>query len=404
MTPRVRKGVLRVPFEAAHPIRAGHPFLYRDAVGNRPAAFSSGEVVDLLDEEGNFIARGLYDTEGGVSVRIFTRDVNEKLDKQAFLRRIVAAKKFREDYLLRDQESPLTAYRILHGEGDFFPGLSVDRYGDVLLIHLFTASLLPHMDAICSSLEDVWKPKSIYLQKRLRSQTGEGHREPSELLLGTPAPVEIEVQEGGLTFFVDVTAPLGTGLFPDLRLGRKKIAEQSKGKRVLNLFSYAGAISAYAASAGATQVTSVDLSAKAHARARRNFQASGLSDREHAFITGDVFTILSRMSEEKHMFDVVILDPPPFSQSHNRTFAVQKDYADLVAQALLVCAPGGMLYCCSNASRFSRAELETAIGEGSGQARRYVRVIEQVGLPKDFPVPAGFPEGNYLKFLGCAVI
>ena len=402
--PKVRKGVLRIPFEIAHRLRAGHPFVYRETLGARPFPDKSGDVVDVVDEEGIFVGRGLYDTEGNVAVRIWTRDADERIDSTAFSRRIKAAKTLRDAYLQKDDTTTLSAFRVLHGEGDFLPGVVVDKYADYLLITLFSGSLVPHIDTLCNALDEVWHPKGIYLQKRLRSQTGEGAKEPAELVRGQIAPVEIEVQEGSLRFLVDVTAPLGTGLFPDLRLGRQLIATRSKGKRVLNLFSYAGAISLHAALGGATSVVSVDLAAKAHARARKNLKASNLPDSNQEFITGDVFAVLTRMKEDKRMFDVVVVDPPPFSQAQGKVFNVQKDYAHLIADALSVCAPSSMLYCCSNAVKFSREEMEETIGEASRLARRHIRMIEEAGLPCDFPVPAGFSDGHYLKCFGYAVI
>ena len=250
----------------------------------------------------------------------------------------------------------------------------------------------------------MWKPKGIYAQKRYRPLGGEAAREPAELARGQVAPVDIEVKEGALRFLIDVTAPLGTGLFPDLRLGRQRVASLSAGRRVLNLFSYTGALSLYAAAGGAKEVVSVDLSPKSHARARRNLQASGLPETGHEFIAADAFTVMARMHERKRTFDLIVLDPPAFSQSRAQTFSVQKDYRELVTASLLLCTPGAVLCCSSNSARVSLEEIETAIGEGAGRAQRHVRIIEQLGLPVDFPVPAGFPDGHYLKFLVCAVI
>src|SRR5262249_19826483 len=140
-------------------------------------------------------------------------------------------------------------------------------------------------------------PKAIYEQKRHKPQTGEGPREPAHLVRGSHAPVEVEVSEEGLKFIVDPTAPLGTGLFLDLREGRRLVEAHARGRRVLNLFSYTGAFSLYAARGGAKEVVSVDLSQKAHARARRNLSASGLPESGHEFIAGDAFKVLAKMAE-----------------------------------------------------------------------------------------------------------
>jgi 23S rRNA (cytosine1962-C5)-methyltransferase len=407
--PRVRRGVLRVPAEVAWRLRSGHPWVFRDSLGNRPLRDVPGEIVELVGPEGGpgsgFVARGIYDPEGPIAVRVLTRDADEVIDPAAFLRRVTAARRLR-DSLLPDAAGPqaLTAYRAFHGEGDFVPGFTVDRYDDFMVVHLFTASLDPHLPALLDAVEAVWQPRGIYLQRRYRPLGGEGPREPAELVRGQVAPVEIEVREGALRFGIDVTAPLGTGLFPDLRLGRQRVGSLASGRRVLNLFSYTGALSLYAAAGGAKEVVSVDLSPKAHARARRNLERSGLPEAGHEFIAADAFAVMARMYERKRTFDLVVLDPPAFSQTKNQTFSVQKDYRELVTGALDLCAPGALLCCASNAARVSMEDFETTIGEGASRARRHVRIIEQIGLPVDFPIPAGFSDGHYLKFLTCAVI
>ena len=149
----------------------------------------------------------------------------------------------------------------------------------------------------------------------------------------------------------------------------------------------------------------MDLANKAHARARRNLQLSELSEAGHEFIAGDTFGVLARMTDRRRSFDLVIIDPPSFSSTaKGASFSVQKDYRDLVSAALGVCAPGALLCCASNTAKLSLGEFEIAIGEGASAARRHMRIVEHVGLPADFPIPAGFPEGHYLKFLICAVI
>lgn len=408
--PRIRRGSIRLPSEVAWRLRAGHPWVYRDTLGGRPLREAAGDVLELHEAEGNFIARGVYDPEGPIAVRIITRDPGEAIDAQAVLRRVRAAELLRTSLLTVPpagsprRDAPLNAYRVLHGEGDFLPGVTVDRYADFLVIHLFSAALEPLLAALCDALEEVYAPRSIYVQKRYRPLGGDGPREPAELLRGPAAPVEIEVHEHGLRFGVDVTAPLGTGLFPDLRLGRQAVAARARGRRVLNLFSYTGALSMAAAAGGASEVVSVDLSPKAHARARRNLQHSGLPESGHEFIAGDVMSVMVRMTERRRLFDMIIIDPPAFAQNRGQTFSAQRDYRELVAAALHLCDSGALLCCASNAARFSLEEMMTEIGIGSGRAARHVRVVEQLGLPPDFPVPAGFPEGHYLKFLTCAVI
>lgn len=406
--PRVRKGVLRIASEIAWRLRAGNPWVYRDTLGNRPLREVAGDIVDLIDaEDGSFIGRGIYDPEGPLAVRIMTRSPDERIDAEAFQRRVLAARRLRDAVLPeKDAADGLSAYRVVHGEGDYLPGVTVDRYEDFLVVHVFSDALTPHLPALYDALQQVWQPRGIYAQRRFKPLGGDAPREPAEMVRGELAPIELVVREGPLRFGVDVTAPLGTGLFPDLRLGRERVRARAAGRRVLNLFSYTGALSLYAASGGAREVVSVDLASKAHARARRNLQLSSLPEAGHEFIGGDTFGVLARMAERKRTFDMVVLDPPAFSQSArgNPSFSVQKDYAELVAASLEVCAPGALLCCAANMAKLSLEDFEVAIGEGAQRAERKVRIIEHVGLPADFPIPAGFPEGHYLKFVTCVVV
>lgn len=397
---QIRRGTVRIPIEIARRVSAGHPFLFREALGSRPLRERAGAVLDTVDVEGGFVARGIYDPEGAIAVRVFTRDRQEAIDGAAFERRVLTARRLRERLLAGERS---TAYRLVHGEGDGLPGITVDRYGDYLVAHLYSASLLDYRGFLYDALEAVYAPRGIYEQHRFRPLAGAPPRHAATLERGEPAPVELEVEEGGLVFLVDVTAPLGTGLFPDLREGRRAVAARASGRRVLNLFSYTGAFSVYAASAGATRVVSVDLAQKAHARARRNLERNRISEAAHEFIAGDTFKVLAKLAARRHAFDLIILDPPSFAQAKGRVFTAQKDYRELVDAALEVAAPGALMACISSTHKLSAEELDRAIGDAAGRARRQMRVVERRGLPSDFPVPAGFFDGHYLKFFFCAV-
>jgi 23S rRNA (cytosine1962-C5)-methyltransferase len=398
--PRIRRGTVRIAGDIATRVRAGHPYLFREALGARPLREPAGQVIEIIDDAGEFVAKGVYDPDGVVAVRIVSRDLHEPLDGAAMARRVNAAKKLRQQLL---PQEGMTAYRVFHGEGEGAPGFTADRYGDYLVVHIFSPALEPLREGFYDALEAAWKPKAIYEQRRYKPQSGEGVRLPATLARGELAPVEIEAEEYGLKFIIDVTAPLGTGLFPDLREGRRAVAERASGRRMLNLFSYTGAFSVWSARAGATETVSVDLAAKAHARARRNLSANGIPETGHELIAGDTFKVLAKMAERGRQFDLIVLDPPSFSQAKGRVFSVQKDYRELVEAALTVAAPGALLACVSNTMKVSVEELDRAIGEAAGRAAKIVRVVERRGLPVDFPVPAGYPEGHYLKFSLCAI-
>src|SRR5262249_21647224 len=255
-------------------------------------------------------------------------------------------------------------------------------------------------DAIYDALEAELRPKAIYEQRRFRSIGGSGEApRPAELVRGAAAPVEIEVAEGPVKVWVDVTPPLSTGLFLHLRQGRRAIGSWASGRRVLNLFSYTGAISLWAQRGGAAAVTAVDVSPKAHARARKNFALNGFDPEQPEHIVGDVFKVLARMEERKRRFDFVVLDPPAFGTSgRGQVFSAASDYRDLVAAALRVLEPGGLVAAASATHKISADDFDRMLAEGAVRAGTQVRVLERCWLPPDFCVSPGFPEGSYLKF------
>jgi 23S rRNA (cytosine1962-C5)-methyltransferase len=391
----VRRGTVRLPGDIAGHVRAGHPWVYRDHLQARPLRERSGDPVELVDPGGEFVARGVYDEEAVIAIRVITRNPQEQITPDLWNRRARAAIDLRRLLVPPD----LDAYRLVNGESDGVPGVMVDRYADFVVAHLFTPAVLGARDAIYDAIEEKVKPQAIYEQRRFKSLAGEAPRGPAELVRGTAAPVELQVREGELKFWVDVTAPLSTGLFMDLREGRKAIAGWARGRRVLNLFSYTGAISVYAKHAGATEIVAVDAAAKAHARARRNFALNGFDPEEPEHIVGDVFKVLAKMAERSRRFDMVVLDPPAFGTAgRGQVFSAVQDYRDLVTAALGALSPGGILAAASATQKISPEEFDRMLADGAARARAPLRIVERRWLPPDFCVSPGFPEGSYLKF------
>ena len=207
------------------------------------------------------------------------------------------------------------------------------------------------------------------------------------------------VEEADCRFAVDVTAPLGVGFFPDMRLGRNAVARRAAERRVLNLFSYTGAFSVRAARSGASEVVSVDSAAKVHVRARRNYELSGLDPSRAEFIAADAQKTLDRFADRRRFFDLVVCDPPTFSHGPGRSFSAASDLGRLAGAAARVIVPGGFLALATNATKLTSADVDRALAEGAASCGQDLRIVERLGLPPDFPVSPGFPEGNYLKFV-----
>jgi 23S rRNA (cytosine1962-C5)-methyltransferase len=400
--PIVRRNTVRLPADVAHRVRAGHPWVYREALGPRPLIAEPGTTIDCVDEDGEFVGRGLYDGDSAIALRVFARSPDVAIDGRLVRDRVRAAIGLRKKLI---DLGKLGAVRLVNAESDGLPGIVVDRYGDYLVIQLFTQAVFGLRGDLHDALDAELSPKAIYEQRRFKSLAGEAPRQvAAELVRGSAAPVELEVVEDDLTFVVDVTAPLSTGLFADLREGRRAVRHWASGRRVLNLFSYTGAISVYAHAGGAAEVVAVDVAAKAHARARRNFAASGFDPEKPEHIVGDAFKVLARFVERNRTFDMVILDPPAFASAAARggkTWSAVRDFSELVTASLEVLVPGGLLIAASSTHKMSPGELEQALAEGAMRARTRLQIVDRRSLPPDFPSVPGFPEASYLKFAVC---
>jgi 23S rRNA (cytosine1962-C5)-methyltransferase len=393
----VRVGQYRLSDDVAQRVWAGHPWIYREALGARAVSEPTGSVVEIVAFNREFVARGYVDHEHAVGVRVLTRDMTENVTPGSGVIAARVQKALQLRWMLFGQDRP-DAMRVFAGESEGLPGVTVDRYGDFAVVQWLSGGALPWRDELLDALEASLRPKGIYEQKRFRPLAGQAPPEPSVRARGAEAPLELVVRDGEGRFGLDVTAPLGVGLFPDLREARHAVAARSKGRRVLNLFSYTGAFSVAAAKAGAAEVVAVDSAAKAHARARRNYELSQLDSKEMETITGDAVKTLERFIERGRRFDIVICDPPSFSQGTAGQFSVGRDLARLAALTLEVLDVGGLLAFATNAAKVSALDFDRAIAEGAAHVRAHARIVGRVGLPPDFPVAPGFPEGNYLKF------
>ncbi len=396
--PTVRRGTLRLPGDVVRRIRLGHPWVYREALDQRrDRRDQPGDLVELVDEGGDFIAHGFIDGDTAIAIRVVSRKEKERITADLFRENLRSALALRRRYI---DFSEYEAIRLVNGEADGFPAISVDRYGDYLVTQLFTPAVERFRDWIYDALVAELSPQAIYEQRRYRSLAGEAPRTGAELVRGAPAPVEIEVREGRLRFAVDVTAPLSTGLFADLREGRRAVGEWAKDRRVLNLFSYTGALSLYAQAGGAKEVVAVDVSAKSHARARKNLSLSGFDPEGAELITADAMKTLARFAERKRRFDMVVIDPPAFASGTRggKPWTAVRDYSELCTACLNVLDPGGLLVAASSTHRLTWSDFDLALAEGAADAGTRLRIIDRRSLPIDFPTSPGFPEGDYLKF------
>jgi 23S rRNA (cytosine1962-C5)-methyltransferase len=385
--------------ESVRMLELGHPWIVADAWTKRWPAAGAGELLELTDGTGRFLATALHDPGERIVARVLSRQ-RLQLDRHWLLARLQAAVTLRRAHAdLRET----TAYRLVNGEGDGLPGLTVDRYGDHLMVQLYCAGWQPHLPLLTRVLQELLQPAGIYEKIRPRKtrelEAVSDTKSYGRLLAGSPAPQPLEVRENGLTFLVNLEQGLNTGLFLDQRANRRDFMARVQGKGVLNLFAYTGAFSVAAAAAGASQVTSVDASPSYTAWNRANFGVNRLNAKRHQFLVGDCLAVLGELAAQRKRYDVIIMDPPSFSTTARSRFTTRGGTSDLVAAALPLLAEGGLLITSSNHQKVDLADYLKELRRGALQGGSQLRVILLSGQPEDFPYTVTFPEGRYLKYV-----
>jgi 23S rRNA (cytosine1962-C5)-methyltransferase len=297
-----------------------------------------------------------------------------------------------------------TVARLVNAEGDSLPGLTVDRYGDFLMIQYYTAAWERHLPVLATALQDAYAAQGIYCkyrpQETRKLAAGKKSRPlQGRLLAGKAAPVDLTVRENGLLYHVDLVKDLHTGLFHDQRQNRQEFRSLSAGCHVLNLFAYTGAFSVAAAAGGAAQVTSIDAAGRYLDWARENFRLNGISSEDHEFVTGDCFVELDRLARAGRTFDIVFMDPPSFSTTSKSRFTTSGGTAELVQKALKLLTSGGLLVTSSNLQKMALPDYLKELRKGSLAVGRHLQVVKVSGQADDFPFTVCFPEGNYLKYV-----
>ncbi|MBJ6726922.1 class I SAM-dependent rRNA methyltransferase [Geomesophilobacter sediminis] len=387
--------------ESVRMIELGHPWIIADAYTKRWPAGEAGELVDLTDASGRFLATALLDPKERIVARVLSRE-RVQLDRNWLKKRLERAIALRNDHAdLADSN----AYRLVNAEGDGLPGLTVDRYGDFLMVQIYCNGWKRHLKLVTQALDELLSPVGIYEkgrpQKTRELEAESDSKKYGRLLTGRPAPDPLIVRENGLDFEVSLERGLNTGLFLDQRKNRRDLMNRVKGKRFLNLFSYTGAFSVAAAAAGASLVTSVDASPSYMEIARANFRANKLDAKRHEFLNGDCFAVLEEMGRQRKSYDIILMDPPSFSTTAKSRFTTRGGTSDLVAAAVKLLKAGGLLITSSNHQKVDVAEYLKELRRGALQAESSLQVISLGGQPEDFPYPVTFPEGRYLKYAIC---
>jgi 23S rRNA (cytosine1962-C5)-methyltransferase len=368
----------------------GAPGLAIADLGDVPG-LEPGRPLRLLDPKGEVVASAVADPENGV-VHVFARQAVRALDAAFFRARAEAALALRRTLGLVDGVS---AYRLINAEGDGLPGLWVDVYGKFAVLSAASSGLLPLARLLAAAVRDASGAAGVVLKVRGKDPQD---RSLKDEVLGETPPEKLVVEELGVPYEVHLLGSLNVGLFCDMREHRRGIRRFVDGRRVLNTFSYTGALSVAAARAGAAAVTSVDLSSGVLAWARENFRLSGMSadDARWRFEVSDVRRFMEKQQRAGVSYDTIILDPPTVSAARASQWSMKKDYPDLIALATRLLPPdGGLLWVSANTRK--GPDVVRHVQEGLRRAARPGAVLELGGLPPDFPTPADWPESRYLE-------
>lgn len=395
--------VLQLPLNLKQRLGQGHPWVYRNQLGEgHLPKIATGSWVQVRC--GNFNGFGLWDNSGPIAVRIFSS--RQVPDYPWLLERVAVAWEGRGP--LREAAEKTEAYRLIFGEGDGLPGITVDLYGQYAVLATYSAGVDTLRDWVVDALKATVPLKGIL--QRARSRTAETESDDPgadaergggklQALWGRLPPRELVIQEHGLKFKANLFEGQKTGLFLDHRENRRFIQDWSKDLNVLNCFSYTGAFSVYAMRGGAKHVVSCDIALQASAAAAENFRINGFDPDEHEFLSEDCFELLTRYGQEKRRFDLIILDPPSFAHSKKNVYSALRGYTRLNQLALALLEPGGLLASASCTSYVSPEMFRDMLATAAANSGKRIQIIHDAGQPLDHPVPAHFLEGRYLKFM-----
>jgi 23S rRNA (cytosine1962-C5)-methyltransferase len=393
-----RRLALRLYPRAERAVRRGHPWVFAEGIKQQRHEGRGGDLAVLFDRDDRFLAIGLYDPHSPIRVRVLHRGDPETIDGAWFAARLGAAHQLRRAL----PEEGTTGFRVVHGENDGLPGLVVDRYGESLVVKLYTVAWFPHLEDVLAGLQELVRPERVVLRlSRAVEQVGapSGDLRDGQVLLGRSLSGPVLFRENDLTFEADLVRGHKTGFFLDQRDNRRRVQGHCAGMSVLDVFAYTGGFSLYAARGGARSVTSLDVSASALATAERCFRHNaslpGVAAARHRTLVGDAFELLPVLRDRGERFDVVILDPPAFAKAQAQVERAVAGYARILRGGLALLSPGGLLVAASCSSRITAHGFRELLNQTAHRAGLPLRILQQTGHPLDHPI--GFPEGAYLK-------
>jgi 23S rRNA (cytosine1962-C5)-methyltransferase len=381
-------------------LRSGHPWVYDTEITACPPYTENGALVDVISQKGSYLGTGFYSEKSRIRVRVISADANEKFGEAFFERRIRYAVGYRKT-VMRDDFS---CCRLIYGEADGLPGLTVDRYGDILVVQVLSYGInkIKGMifDLLCRVLCSMGeKVNGIYERNDVPIRALEGLDECKGWFDGIahPSETKTEITENGIKYEVDFENGQKTGFFLDQKYNRLEVARLARGKTVLDCFTHTGSFALNAISGGALRATAVDVSQSAINQAKGNAARNHCSDKMD-FLCADVFDLLPELARTGSPYDFIILDPPPFTKSRKTVGNAGRGYKEINYRAMKLLPRGGYLATCS-CSHFMREDLfADMLRSAAADANVQLRQVDARGQSPDHPVLWNVPETGYLKF------
>ena len=389
--------------KAERAARNGHPWVYGEEITSLSGTPENGEIVDVYTKKERWLGAGFYNSNSKIRVRILSRNTNDRFDEAFFERRIRHAVEYRRTVMGGD----FSSCRLIFGEADFFPGFTVDKFGDILVTEVLSYGIDARRDMLypllVKALADVGvKVRAIYERNEdsLRDKEGIPKYKGFYRMEGLEDNLDghVEICENGVFYDVDYINGQKTGFFLDQKYNRAAAARLAAGRSVLDCCTHTGAFALNAAKAGAKEVTAVDVSQDALDVAFRNAQRNGVADKVF-FLRADMFDLLDELVESKSKaYDFIILDPPAFTKSGATVKNAYRGYKEINLKAMRALPRGGYLATCSCSHFMPRELFEKMLTEAAFDAGVQLRQIEARQQAPDHPVLWGVPETDYLKF------
>lgn len=397
---------VKVSKKAEHAIIKGHPWVYFNEI-TEAQPFENGELVDVVSQKGSYLGTGFANENSKIRVRLISRNANDKFDEAFFERRLRHAIDYRKTVMGDD----FSNCRLIFGEADSFPGLTIDRFGDILVAQVLSLGIEKRKKMLFELLAKIFAQdnqpiRGIYERNDVAIRELEGMEQYKGFfpLEGYPIPdsTETTITENGITYAVDFENGQKTGFFLDQKYNRLAVAKLSRGKRVLDCFTHTGSFGLNAAKGGAEYVLSVDISESAVEMAQKNAKANGL-DGTVEYLAANVFDLLPKLSEGEMInrygkFDFIILDPPAFTKSRQTVESAMRGYKEINLRAMRLLPRGGYLATCSCSHFMTEQLFVKMLHQAAADAGVSLRQIEARQQSPDHPILWNVEETNYLKF------